>query len=125
MWSKSRDGAKAISLAFVLQDFQHADVRKRAQCTCVFLSHYHHSPADPSPSFHNLHHHAKTSNGVLRTGCINLSEEGFGSTACGASLRNWPVIALPVLYRKPRQYKVHDGSREAPTELQQRARLVS
>ena len=33
MGSKARDGAKIMSLAFVLLDFQHACVRKRAWCT--------------------------------------------------------------------------------------------
>ena len=31
--SKARECAKAMSLAFVLLDFQHAGVRRRAQCT--------------------------------------------------------------------------------------------
>ena len=31
--SKAREGAKAMSLAFVLLDFQLAGVRRRAQCT--------------------------------------------------------------------------------------------
>ena len=31
--SKAREGAKAMGLAFVLLDFQHAGVRRRAQCT--------------------------------------------------------------------------------------------
>ena len=31
--SKAREGAKAMSLAFVLLDFQHAGVRRRGQCT--------------------------------------------------------------------------------------------
>ena len=30
MGSKARDGAKAMSLAFVLLDFEHAGVRRRA-----------------------------------------------------------------------------------------------
>ena len=33
MGSKAREGAKAMSLAFGLLDFQHAGVRRRAQCT--------------------------------------------------------------------------------------------
>ena len=33
MGSKAREGAKAMSLAFVLLDIQHAGVRRRAQCT--------------------------------------------------------------------------------------------
>ena len=33
MGSKAREGAKAVSLAFVLLDFQHAGVRRRAKCT--------------------------------------------------------------------------------------------
>ena len=33
MGSKEREGAKAMSLAFVLLDFQHAGVRRRAWCT--------------------------------------------------------------------------------------------
>ena len=33
MGSKAREGAKAMSLAFVLLDFQHAGVRRRAWCT--------------------------------------------------------------------------------------------
>ena len=33
MGSKAREGAKAVSLAFVLLDFQHAGVRRRAYCT--------------------------------------------------------------------------------------------
>ena len=33
MGSKAREGAKSMSLAFVLLDFQHAGVRRRAQCT--------------------------------------------------------------------------------------------
>ena len=31
--SKAREGVKAVSLAFVLLDFQHVGVRRRAQCT--------------------------------------------------------------------------------------------
>ena len=33
MGSKAREAAKAKSLAFVLLDFQHAGVRRRAYCT--------------------------------------------------------------------------------------------
>ena len=33
MGSKAREGAKAMSLAFVLLDFQHGGVRTRAWCT--------------------------------------------------------------------------------------------
>ena len=33
MGSKAREGSKAMSLAFVLLDFQHAGVRRRAYCT--------------------------------------------------------------------------------------------
>ena len=33
MNSKAREGAEAMSLAFVLLDFQHAGVRRRAWCT--------------------------------------------------------------------------------------------
>ena len=33
MGSNAREGAKAMSLAFVLLDFQHARVRRRALCT--------------------------------------------------------------------------------------------
>ena len=32
MGSKAREGAKAMNLAFVLLDFQHVGVRRRAQC---------------------------------------------------------------------------------------------
>ena len=33
MGSKARENANAMNLAFVLLDFQHAGVRRRAQCT--------------------------------------------------------------------------------------------
>ena len=33
MGSKAREGSKAMSLAFVLLDFKHAGVRRRALCT--------------------------------------------------------------------------------------------
>ena len=33
MGSKTTEGAEAMSLAFVLLDFQHAGVRRRVQCT--------------------------------------------------------------------------------------------
>ena len=40
MGSKAREGAKAMNLAFVLLDFQHAGVRRRnnaAQCYPMFF----------------------------------------------------------------------------------------
>ena len=38
MGSKAREGAKAMSLVFVLLDFPHAGVRRRAQCTLFFTN---------------------------------------------------------------------------------------